>query len=277
MQLSAIGDGSWISESGLRLGVFLAVFLVMALAEAWRPKRRLSYDKGSRWLTNLTIVALDSILVRLMAALTVPLAAVAAAVYAQRQGIGLFNWLDWPVWLEMLIAFIVLDFAIWLQHLASHKVPMLWRLHQMHHADVDFDVTTAIRFHPVEIALSMLWKIICVFALGPAPEAVVLFEIVLNACAMFNHANIALPAGVDRILRLVLVTPDMHRVHHSIQHHEHDSNYGFNLSIWDRIFRTYTPQPEKGHDGMTIGLPPYQNADPTRLAWSLSLPFRKQR
>lgn len=277
MQLSAIGDGSWISESGLRLGVFLAVFLVMALAEAWRPKRRLSYDKGSRWLTNLTIVALDSILVRLMAALTVPLAAVAAAVYAQRQGIGLFNWLDWPVWLEMLIAFIVLDFAIWLQHLASHKVPMLWRLHQMHHADVDFDVTTAIRFHPVEIALSMLWKIICVFALGPAPEAVVLFEIVLNACAMFNHANIALPTGVDRILRLVLVTPDMHRVHHSVQHHEHDSNYGFNLSIWDRIFRTYTPQPEKGHDGMTIGLPPYQNADPTRLAWSLSLPFRKQR
>ena len=269
-------DGT-VTEATLRLGVFLAVFAVMAAAEALLPKRTLSYPKGRRWITNLAIVAFDSAVVRLMAALTVPLVAVAAAMYAGTQGWGLFNWLDLPYWLELLLALVILDLAIWFQHLVSHKVPLFWRLHQMHHADVDFDVTTAIRFHPIEIALSMLWKIVCVVAIGASPEAVILFEIILNGCAIFNHANVALPVGVDRFLRAFIVTPDMHRVHHSVLSHEHNSNYGFNLSIWDRLFGTYTPQPENGHEGMTIGLSPYQNDNPTRFSWSLLLPFRSLR
>lgn len=276
MQLFAGEDGGPLSEAGVRLGVFLAVFIVMAVAEVIAPKRALSYDRSKRWITNLSIVALDSVVVRLMGALAVPLVAVGAAIYAARQGWGVFNWLDWPVWLEWLVVLLALDLAIWFQHLVSHKVPALWRLHQMHHADVDFDVTTAIRFHPIEIALSMLWKIVCVVALGAAPECVIVFEIVLNGCAIFNHANVALPRGVDRVLRSFIVTPDMHRVHHSVLHQEFNSNYGFNLSIWDRIFGTYTAQPEKGHEGMTIGLEPYQSEAPTRLGWSLSLPFRRR-
>lgn len=263
-----------MTDATLRLVVFAAVFVVMALAETARPKRPLRHAKGRRWLTNLSIVILDSLMVRAMAAFIVPIAAVAAAIYAQHAGFGLLNLVAWPTWVEWLIALVVLDLAIWFQHLVSHKVPLLWRLHQMHHADVDIDVTTAIRFHPVEIALSMIWKIIVVSALGASPEAVLLFEIILNGCAMFNHANVALPKSVDRVLRLVIVTPDMHRVHHSIYRQEHDSNYGFNLSIWDRIFSTYTAQPRDGHDGMAIGLSPYQNEAPTGLGWSLGLPFR---
>jgi sterol desaturase/sphingolipid hydroxylase (fatty acid hydroxylase superfamily) len=158
------------------------------------------------------------------------------------------------------LALLALDLAIWVQHLASHKIPLFWRLHKVHHADRDIDVTTAVRFHPVEIALSMLWKIVVVVPLGAPPLAVLLFEVILNACAMFNHANIALPAWLDGALRVAIVTPDMHRVHHSVLRREHDSNYGFNLSLWDRLFRTYTAQPEKGHRGMTVGLSPYQTA-----------------
>ncbi len=274
MQLLLTGGGVHIGEAGLRLGVFLCVFIVMAAAEAMRPKRQLSHDRRRRWFTNLSIVVLDSAVVRLMGALAIPLVAVSAAIYAAQQGWGFFNWLDWPVWVEWLVVIVLLDLAIWFQHLVSHKVPVLWRLHRMHHADVDIDVTTAIRFHPIEIALSMLWKIVCVVALGAAPEAVILFEIILNGLAMFNHANVALPERVDRVLRMFVVTPDMHRVHHSVLRYEHDSNYGFNLSVWDRLFRTYTPQPEMGHDGMTIGLTPYQSEDPMRLSWSLLLPFR---
>ncbi len=164
-----------------------------------------------------------------------------------------------------------------MQHLVSHKVPIFWRLHKVHHADRDIDVTTAVRFHPVEIALSMVWKIAVVIPLGASPFAVFLFEVILNACAMFNHANIALPGWLDRIVRLFIVTPDMHRVHHSVLRREHDSNYGFNLSLWDRVFRTYTAQPEAGHQGMTLGLTPYQSEDPLRFGWSLALPFRRTR
>lgn len=264
-----------MSETALRFGVFAAVFVAMALLELLAPKRRLSAAKSQRWMTNLAIVVVDSLIVRLMAMLAVPLAALAAAFWAESQGIGLFNWLDWPLWVEILVAVVVLDFAIWLQHLAAHKIPILWRLHQMHHADVDIDVTTAIRFHPIEIALSMIWKILWVIPLGAAPLAVLLFEVILNGCAMFNHANVALPGWLDRALRLVIVTPDMHRVHHSVEQREHDSNYGFNLSIWDRLFATYTAQPAAGHEGMTIGLKPYQSAGPTQVGWSLMLPFRR--
>jgi sterol desaturase/sphingolipid hydroxylase (fatty acid hydroxylase superfamily) len=277
MQLFSGEDSALLSEAVLRLGVFLAVFIVMAVAEVLRPRRRLSHSRSKRWVTNLSIVAIDSLVVRLMGALAIPLVAVGAAIYAARDGFGLFNWVDLPWWVEWGTVLLALDLAIWFQHLVSHKVPLLWRLHQMHHADVDIDVTTAIRFHPIEIALSMLWKIVCVVALGAAPEAVVVFEIVLNGCAIFNHANVALPERADSVLRTFIVTPDMHRVHHSILPHEHDSNYGFNLSVWDRLFGTYTPSPEKGHQGMTIGLAPYQNYWPTRLVWSLMLPFRWRR
>ena len=190
--------------------------------------------------------------------------------------LGLLNQVDWPYWLKVLIALLVLDLAIWFQHLVSHKVPIFWRLHQVHHADRDIDVTTAVRFHPVEIALSMLWKIAIVVPLGASPFAVFLFEVILNACAMFNHANIALPAWLDRGLRIFIVTPDMHRVHHSVLRSEHDRNFGFNLSLWDRLFRTYRAEPEAGQQGMTIGLTPYQSEAPTRFGWSLLLPFWRQ-
>jgi len=170
---------------------------------------------------------------------------------------------------------LILDFVIWAQHLVTHKIPLLWRLHQVHHADTDMDVTTAIRFHPIEIALSMLLKIGIVYALGPTAFAVILFEILLNGSAMFNHANIRLPQKLDRIVRLLIVTPDMHRVHHSDIRAEHDSNYGFSLSIWDRLFGTYVAQPSKGHDAMTVGLR-WQDARPLSLGWNLLLPFRNK-
>lgn len=266
-----------VGETTIRLVAFLTVLVVMAILEHVRPRRPLSQPRARRWLTNLAIVALDSVIVRLMASLAVPLAAVAAAIYANSHGMGLLALVSWPWWVEALITILVLDFAVWMQHLASHKIPLLWRLHQVHHADVDIDVTTALRFHPIEIALSMLWKIVCVLAIGPPPEAVVLFEILLNASAMFNHSNVALPGWLDTLLRAVVVTPDMHRVHHSTLRREHDSNYGFNLSVWDRICRTYTKAPEKGHLGMTIGLAEHQSAAPTGLVWSLLLPFRAMR
>jgi sterol desaturase/sphingolipid hydroxylase (fatty acid hydroxylase superfamily) len=172
------------------------------------------------------------------------------------------------------LALLILDFAIWLQHLVTHKVPFLWRFHRVHHADRDFDVTTALRFHPLEILASMVLKIGVIYLLGPQAIAVVLFEVILNGTAMFNHTNLRLPLWLDRAVRLVLVTPDMHRVHHSIHRHEHDSNYGFALSVWDRIFRTYRPKPEAGHEEMTVGLE-WQDERPSRLGWALMLPFRK--
>lgn len=265
------------SDGLIRLAVFAGVFLAMALIELLWPKRRLIVSKRKRWLTNIGISVAGTVLLRLMAMLAVPVAAIAAAFYAEAHQIGLLNQVSWPQWIKVVVALLVLDLAIWAQHLASHKIPIFWRLHQVHHADRDIDVTTAVRFHPVEIGLSMLWKIVVVVPLGASPLAVFLFEVILNACAMFNHANIALPAWLDRILRLFVVTPDMHRVHHSVLHREHDTNYGFNLSVWDRLFRTYTAQPQAGHQGMTIGLPPYQTEAPTRFGWSLWLPFRQQK
>lgn len=262
-----------MGEAGLRFGVFAAVFAVLAVAELARPKRRPMARKMQRWATNLAIAGIDGGIVKVMGLLAVPLAGTAAAAYAGAHGLGVLNSLALPSWLAVTVTVVVLDFAIWLQHVATHKVPLLWRLHQVHHADVDFDVTTAIRFHPIEIALSVLWKVVCVLILGPPVAAVVLFEIILNACAMFSHANIDLPPGLDRVVRALFVTPDMHRVHHSILRHEHDSNYGFNLSVWDRVFGTYVASPEKGHDAMTIGLRAYKTDEPTTLFWSLKLPF----
>lgn len=266
-----------MNETTLRLSVFAGIFAAMAVLELLIPKRKLGQSRARRWFTNISIAGVGSVVVRLLALFVIPLAAVAAAMWAQREGWGLFNATDWPIWVEITIALLVLDLAIYGQHVASHKVPALWRLHRVHHADRDIDVTTGIRFHPIEIGLSMLWKILVVAALGAAPVAVVLFEVILNGCSMFNHSNIALPGPLDRALRAILVTPDMHRVHHSVERSEHDTNFGFNLSLWDRLFRTYTAQPREGHLGMTLGLKAWQDQRPTGLGWSLALPFRGRR
>lgn len=261
-----------ITETMLRLGVFLGLFALFALAESMAPRRARRQPRRARWFTNLSIVVMDTLALRIMA-IGLPLLAIGAAIDAHQGGIGVLNALTAPLWLKTAMAILILDFAIWAQHLISHKVPAFWRFHQMHHADRDFDVTTALRFHPVEILASMLVKIGVVYAIGAPPMAVLAFEIILNGTALFNHANLRLPQRVDRALRWVLVTPDMHRVHHSDIRAEHDSNFGFALSIWDRIFGTYTSQPAGGHDGMTVGLI-WQDEKPSHLGWSLMLPFR---
>ena len=244
---------------------------MLAALEFFAPRRTPKPVKAKRWFTNWVIVIIDSFVLRLVFAS----AAVGAALWAQSTNIGLFNILPVPAWVAFAISFIVLDFAIWLSHVASHKIPVLWKIHRMHHSDVDMDVSTAIRFHPIEILLSMLWKTIIVIALGAPAEAVLVFEIVLNGAAMFNHANMRLPGKVDQIVRLVIVTPDMHRVHHSIIDRETDSNYGFNLAIWDRMFGTYTAQPQDGHDAMKLGLARWQDERPTSLLWTLKIPFMR--
>lgn len=262
------------NEALIRFGVFVSLFAVLATLEAFAPRRARSQPRSTRWVTNWGVTILNTVTLRLIA-FAVPLLAVGAAIDAEAQGWGLFNELSLPLWLEVVVVILIFDFAIWLQHLITHKVPLLWRLHRVHHADVDMDVTTAIRFHPLEIALSMLLKIGLVYLLGPAAIAIVLFEIILNGTAMFNHSNLALPAWMDRAVRKVLVTPDMHRVHHSVHRSEHDSNYGFALSIWDRLFGTYIAQPAAGHDAMQVGLE-WQDDRPSQLGWSLALPFARK-
>lgn len=262
-----------VSEPVLRLGVFAAVLLTLLGAEAVWPRRSLLLGRR-RWPTNLSILVLGGITVRVLGAISPLLLAVGAAAWAQQAGVGLFNVWSIPGWLAALLCVLVLDALIWAQHWAFHRVPTLWRLHRVHHADRDIDVTTALRFHPVEIALSMLIKVLAVLALGAPVLAVVLFEVLLNACAMFNHANLRLPQPVDAVIRKLIVTPDMHRVHHSVHAGEHNRNFGFNLSVWDRWFGTYVAHPRDGHQGMTIGLPQYQQAGPERLGWSLALPVR---
>lgn len=273
-ETTALHDPFGFSDTVVRLGVFIGLFALFAVAEFILPRRQLIVSKGRRWLTNVGISGTAAVLLRLMAAFAIPLTAIAAAFYAKDKGLGLLNAVDWPLWVKLTIALVLLDLAIWVQHLVSHKVPLLWRLHKVHHADRDIDVTTAIRFHPIEIGLSMLWKMMVVVALGAPPLAVFLFEVILNACAMFNHANINLPAPIDKIIRLLIVTPDMHRVHHSVHRGEHNTNFGFNLSVWDHVFGTYTAQPRDGHLGMRIGLSSYQSNEPVRFGWSLLLPFR---
>jgi len=259
-------------EEFLRIGVFVVLFAVLAVSEVLRPRRKLVVSKKHRWFTNLAIVVIDSVAVRLL----FPAAAVGIALWSQSRGLGLFNLIEAPFWLATLVSFLVLDFAVWFSHVLSHKVPLFWRFHRMHHSDRDFDVTTAIRFHPIEIIASMAYKAAWVVVLGAPAVAVIVFEIVLNGCAMFNHSNLKLPLWLDRILRRLIVTPDMHRVHHSSKGEETDSNYGFNLSVWDRLFRTYVDQPELGHEAMEIGLADWQDERPVHLGWSLRVPFLKR-
>lgn len=238
------------NEAAIRLTVFLSVLAALALWEVAAPRRRQEIPRLLRWSNNLALVVVDTVLVRL----AFPVVAVALALAAEAQGWGLLQVFVMPIWLGVVLALLALDLAIYLQHVMFHAVPTLWRLHRMHHADLEFDVTTGLRFHPAEILISMGIKLAVVAALGPPAVAVLIFEVLLNATAMFNHANIRLPLGLDRLLRLIVVTPDMHRVHHSSDPRETNSNFGFNLPWWDRLLGTYVPQPALGHDGMEIGL-----------------------
>ncbi len=258
------------NEGTIRLAIFLAILIAMAIWEVAAPRRRIEIPRLIRWTNNLGVVVVDTIVVRL----TFPVVAVGLALTAQENGWGLFNMVQAPTWLAIIASVVILDFAIYLQHVLFHAVPALWRLHRMHHADQAIDVTTGLRFHPVEIVLSMVIKLAVVAALGPPAVAVLIFEVLLNATAMFNHSNIRLPQAVDRVLRLFVVTPDMHRVHHSIDRKETDSNYGFNLPWWDRLLGTYIAQPVKGHDDMTIGFEQFRRVREQWLDKMLTQPFR---
>jgi len=258
-------------EITLRVLFAAAVFAAMAAWELFAPRRPLSIGRWPRWPSNFGIVVVDALLVRLL----VPTAAVGASLYAAGHGIGLFHILDLRLSVAAVLGFLVLDLVIYIQHMVFHHVPWLWRLHRMHHADLDIDVSTGLRFHPFEILISLAIKIAIVMAFGIPPVAVIVFEIVLNATSLFNHSNVSMPPWLDRVVRLVVVTPDMHRVHHSVVRDEHNSNFGFNLPWWDRLFGTYRGQPKAGHDGMTIGLSIFRDPKELRLDRLLTQPFRQ--
>ncbi len=267
----ALNDFVMTNEKEIRLGFFLGTFILIALWEVMAPKRALTVSKAIRWLNNLGLVVLNTVILRVV----FPTAAVGVTVFTSAQGWGLLNYYQLPPVLSIVLAVIALDFIIYLQHVLVHAIPALWRLHRVHHADLDYDVTTGARFHPIEIILSMLIKFAAIVVLGPPVIAVIVFEVILNAMAMFNHGNIRLPKSVDRIVRWVVVTPDMHRVHHSVEDNEANSNYGFNLSIWDRLFGTYIDQPRDGHQDMTIGIHHYRDSKQVdQLPGMLMLPFR---
>jgi sterol desaturase/sphingolipid hydroxylase (fatty acid hydroxylase superfamily) len=260
------------NEATFRLTIFLSVFMLMALWEWQRPCKTLTVSKLTRWANNLGLITFNTVLLRLL----FPTATAGMAAYVNSNGWGLLNTISLPLWLSVLLTIVLMDLAIYFQHRLFHVVPVLWRLHKVHHADMDIDVTTGARFHSIEILLSMLIKFGVIVLLGPMLVAVVLFEVLLNATAMFNHSNIKIPKAIDNILRLLVVTPDMHRVHHSVIETETNSNYGFNLPWWDRIFGSYCAQPKGGHQAMKIGLNAYQN--PTESQGFLSMlmmPFKR--
>ena len=258
-------------EGIIRLSIFFGLFFVFAATECIFPRRIIVKGKARRWITNWAITILNTLTLRLFS-VALPLLAIGAAFDAQNLNVGFFNRINFSYWVEFLLVILILDFAIWLQHLLTHKIEFLWRIHRVHHSDTQMDVSTAIRFHPIEIALSMVLLIGLVYALGADPLSILFFEILLNGSSMFNHANIKIPTRIDKVLRLFIVTPDMHRIHHSIDRKEHDSNYGFALSIWDKIFGTYKAEPYCGHQKMEVGLE-WQNDKPTKFWWSLWLPF----
>ena len=257
------------SEPFLRLGIFLGIFAAMALWEALAPRRSLRFTRKTRWIPNLALLAIDVAAVRVLA----PGAAIAVALAGEAHGWGLLHAIGAPAWLAIPAAVALLDLAIYFQHVMFHAVPTLWRLHRVHHADLDFDVTTGTRFHPVEILISTGVKCAAVAAIGAPALAVLAFEVLLNATAMFNHANARIPAGIDRWLRWLVVTPDMHRVHHSVDYDESSSNFGFNAPWWDRLFGTYRAQPAAGHEAMTIGVDAFRSAEDLRLDRLLIQPF----
>ena len=257
-------------EAAIRLGFFSGILGAMALWELAAPRRVLTVPKLLRWINNIGIVVINSFLLRMI----FPSAAVGVSVFAQKHGWGLFNHFQLPYWVAVVLSVVALDFTIYLQHVMFHAIPVFWRIHRMHHADLDFDVTTGIRFHPMEILLSMLIKSAGVVVLGPPVLGVIIFEVALNATSMFNHSNVRMFRGVDRIFRWFVVTPDMHRVHHSIEERETNSNFGFNLPWWDRLLGTYRNQPRMGHEGMTIGLEDFRDKKRcVMLPGMLSIPF----
>jgi sterol desaturase/sphingolipid hydroxylase (fatty acid hydroxylase superfamily) len=257
-----------LHEPALRLAAFAGVLALMLLLEFAIPRRGRSGPRLRRWTTNLALAGAGTLLVRF----TVPLLAAGVAVLAARQGFGLFHWTGTPEAAAFVLSIVALDLLVYVQHAVFHKFRLLWRLHRVHHADPDLDATTGIRFHPVEILLSMGIKMGAVALLGAPAAAVILFEVLLNATAMFNHSNINI-GGADKWIRLLIVTPDMHRIHHSIHRDEYDTNFGFNLSIWDRIFGSYRADPREGHEKMRLGLSEYPAPGPQRLGWSLMNPF----
>jgi sterol desaturase/sphingolipid hydroxylase (fatty acid hydroxylase superfamily) len=262
----------WIvsNELPVRLGFFFGIFAVVAVWEILSPRRKLTVPKGLRWANNLGLIFLNSLVLRLL----FPAAAVGVAILAQQQAWGLLNYYQLPFMLSVIVAVVAMDFVIYLQHVMLHALPVLWRLHRVHHADLDFDVTTGARFHTLEIILSMLIKFATITVLGPPVIAVVIFELLLNAIAMFNHGNIYMPGKIDRVLRLFVVTPDMHRVHHSVHAPLTNSNFGFNLPWWDRLFGTYVAQPPEGHLEMEFGLDDLRDPKQVdRLPGMLMLPF----
>lgn len=258
-------------EPIVRLSAFASIFSVMALWEVLAPRRRQAVTRARRWPSNLGIVALDTLFVRIL----FPTTAVGLALLAETKGWGLFHVLAAPELVAIVLGVVMLDLAVYLQHVLVHAVPALWRLHRMHHADLEFDVTTGARFHPIEIVLSMVLKMMVITALGAPAVAVLVFEVLLNATAMFNHSNVKLPAAIDSVLRLIVVTPDMHRIHHSVVPRETNSNFGFNLSLWDRLFGTYRAEPAAGQLGMTIGIEQFRDPAEQRLDRMLTQPFRE--
>jgi len=257
-------------EIFLRLSCFIGLLILLVSLEWVLPRKPRERTRAGRWLSNSAIIIIDTLLLRIL----FPTAAIGAALWAENAGIGLLNYVALPTIVSVLIAIVVLDFAIWLQHLSFHHVPWLWRLHRMHHTDIDVDVTTAVRFHPLEMVLSMLIKLLVVVILGAPAAAVLIFEVLLNATSLFNHANIKLPRPVDAALRWLIVTPDMHRVHHSIKKIETNSNFGFNLTWWDRLFGTYRAQPQAGHEKMQLGIERFREASDNRIGQLLIQPFR---
>lgn len=257
-----------MTEAQIRLAIFLSVLIGMTVLEALFPARDRVQGRGRRWSTNLGLVIIDTFAIRLL----FPIIAVGAALWAGAQGWGVLNLVALPNWAAVLLAVIILDMMIYWQHVASHHIPFLWRLHKVHHADRDLDASSGLRFHPVEIVLSMVYKMVIVVALGAPVLAVIIFEIVLNACALFNHANVRLPQWVERPLRQVMVTPALHRIHHSVIERETNSNFGFSVIWWDKIFKSYTDTP-KGE--LTLGLTEYQTDAPSGLVWSLIAPFKR--
>jgi sterol desaturase/sphingolipid hydroxylase (fatty acid hydroxylase superfamily) len=258
------------SEALVRFLAFTGVLAALVVWELLAPRRHQKFGRAARWPSNLGVVVLDTVLARLL----VPTTAVGLALICEAREWGLFYVLSLPAWVTVPLAFLALDLAIYLQHVMFHAVPALWRLHRVHHSDQDIDVTTGVRFHPVEILLSLGIKLGVVAALGPPAIAVLVFEVLLNATSMFNHSNISMPAWLDRALRWIVVTPDMHRVHHSIVVRETNSNFGFNLPWWDRLFGTYRDQPTAGHNGMTIGIEQFREEEEQRIDRMLTQPFR---
>lgn len=256
-------------EPLIRFCFFFGILVLMTLWELLAPRRPLTTSKASRWISNLGIVLMDTVAVRLI----LPVQAVGMALFVETHGWGLLNNVILPPGMKIILGVLGLDLIIYLQHAMFHSLPVFWRLHRMHHTDLDFDVTTGIRFHPLEILLSMGIKMAAVAVLGPSAVAVVLLEVLLNATSMFNHGNVRLPKEIDRVLRLFVVTPEMHRVHHSVVIKEYNSNFGFNFPWWDRLMGTYQAQPTRGHEGMTIGLSQYRDPRRLTLPWLLIQPF----